>query len=69
MSTAIASALSGIRSSLARMDASASRLAGRTGDPVDELVDQISIKANFQANIKVLETANETERGALRLWA
>jgi hypothetical protein len=66
---AISSALSGLRANLARMDASALRVAGRTADPVTEMVEQLDAKVNFQANIASLETARDMERGVIRLWA
>jgi flagellar basal body rod protein FlgC len=65
----MSSALAGIRTNLARMDASASRVASQTADPATELVDQLHIKASFQANVAVLATVLDMDRSAIRLWA
>lgn len=69
MNVAASSAYLGIRANLARMDASAARIAGQAADPVAESVNQLEIKAGFDANIAVLKTANEMDRQVVRLWA
>lgn len=69
VASASASALSGMRANLTRMNESAARLAGQTADPVTELVDQMQIKTSFEANLKVLDTANDMVRSTIRLWA
>ena len=58
-----------MRANLIRMDESAARVAGQTADPVTELVDQMEIKASFEANLKVLDAANDMVRSTIRLWA
>jgi hypothetical protein len=63
------SALSGMRASMAKMDASAARLAGQPADPTGELIDQLAIKTDFTANIAVFKAAGDMEEGAIRLWA
>ena len=52
-----------------------SRLADAQGmvaapnvDVTGELVEQIAAKLAFEANLKVIATANELERGTIRLW-
>lgn len=62
-------AYSGIKANLVRMDASTSRIAGQTTDPLAELVEQLDIKTSFDANIAVLRTAEGMERQVVRLWA
>jgi len=69
VASASASALSGMRANLTRMNESAARLAGQTADPVTELVDQMQIKTGFEANLTVLDTANDMVRSTIRLWA
>lgn len=69
MNIAASIAHSGIRANLTRMDASASKIARQSGDPIDSLVEQLTIKASFEANVAVLKTTGEMERGAIRLWA
>jgi len=58
-----------MRANLTRMNESAARLAGQTADPVTELVDQMQIKTGFEANLTVLDTANDMVRSTIRLWA
>jgi len=65
----MSSALSGIRANLARINESASRVAGQNSDPIVEVVEQVGIKANFEANVSVLDAARDMERSTIRLWA
>ena len=37
-------------------------------DVADELVEQIAAKLAFEANLKVVSTANEMERRSIELW-
>lgn len=69
MNVAMSSALSGIRANLARMNESAARVAGQSSDPVTEIVEQIRIKASFEANVSALDAARDMDRSTIRLWA
>ena len=69
MNVAMSSALSGIRTNLARMNDSAARVAGQASDPLDEAIEQIQIKTSFAANVFALETARDMDRSTFRLWA
>jgi flagellar basal body rod protein FlgC len=66
---AASSAYSGMRLNLARMDASASRVAGQAADPINESIEQLDIKNSFDANAAVLKTAMEMDGNVVRLWA
>lgn len=69
MNIAASSAYSGMRLNLARMDATASRVAGQTADPINESIEQLDIKTSFDTNVAVLKTANEMDQAVVRLWA
>jgi uncharacterized protein YkuJ len=69
VNVALSSALSGIRANLTRMNESAARVAGQKADPVDGAVEQLRIKASFEANVFALKTAHDMERSTFRLWA
>jgi flagellar basal body rod protein FlgC len=51
------------------MNESAARVAGQKADPVDGAVEQLQIKASFEANVFALKTAHDMERSTFRLWA
>lgn len=54
----------------ASVDANAQGLIATPNvDVTDELVEQLSAKLAFQANLKTIATANELERRSLDLWA
>lgn len=69
MINAVSSAVTAMRTNMARFDVSAARVAGQTSDPVPDLIDQIQIKTDFQADVAVLRVADEIEQGGIRLWA
>ncbi len=43
-------------------------IAAPNVDVTDELVEQLSAKLAFEANLKVIATASELERRSLDLW-
>jgi flagellar basal body rod protein FlgB len=85
---AIGSSLSGMRASLARLDASAARVARASASPAttgpafpvdpastanidlaSEMIEQLTAKLTYDANLSVAKTADEMQHSLIRRWA
>lgn len=83
---AIGISLTGIQASVARLDASAARVASASANPpapgpapsnspkqnvdiASEMIEQLTAKLTYDANLSVLKSADEMQQSLIRRWA
>lgn len=70
MNTIMVTAISGLQSATSRFQASANRVVSdKNADLADELVTQKLAAIDFEANLKVIKTADEMTKKALDILA